>query len=408
MGASILRLDTTHILECCEKNSQLYHALENWLGQSQEWAHLSHLKTCLWMVIALIQSGEVNLTRWLPHMPCRGEQAQSKQRRLSRWLHNSRINTHRLYKPLIQAALADWQEAVLYLSLDTSMFWDEYCLVRLAVVHRGRALPVVWRVFEHPSASIAFTAYRDLLQQAAERLPQGVKVVLLADRGFVHTDAMAMMTTPLGWHYRIRLKRNTWIWRAGKGWRQLKDFRLQRGEALCFHTVKLHKSEWFGPVHVAFGYNNVNGEFWAIVSDESTSLHTFEEYGLRFDIEENFLDDQSNGWNVQKSAVRSVCALSRLWFIFAVTTLYVTAQGLEVVANGRRRWVDPHWFRGNSYFRIGWDWVKTAFWSGWQLIQQVRFTSHRDPLPAMASRKQHRKRIYQIEFTIRTYCYPAD
>ncbi|MEL6385036.1 MAG: hypothetical protein AAFQ89_21750 [Cyanobacteria bacterium J06626_18] len=92
--------------------------------------------------------------------------------------------------------------------------------------------------------------------------------------------------------------------------------------------------------------------------------------------------------------MRSVCALSRLWFILAVATLYVTAQGLEVVATGRRRWVDPHWFRGNSYFRIGWDWVKTALSSGWQLIQQVGFTGHRDPQPAIASRKQHRKRLY--------------
>jgi hypothetical protein len=146
---------------------------------------------------------------------------------------------------------------------------------------------------------------------------------------------------------------------------------LNRGEALCFHNVKLHKSQWFGPVHVAFGRNNVNGEFWAIVSDEPTSLHTFEEYGLRFDIEENFLDDQSNGWNVQKSELRSVCALSRLWFILAVATLYVTAQGVEVVKSGKRRWVDPHWFRGNSYFRIGWDWVKTALETGWRLIRRV-------------------------------------
>jgi hypothetical protein len=75
----------------------------------------------------------------------------------------------------------------------------------------------------------------------------------------------------------------------------------------------------FDPVHVAFGYNNVNG-LWAIVSDEPTSLRTFEKYGKRFDIEENFLDDQSNGFNVQKSEIRSVCALSHLWFILAVAT----------------------------------------------------------------------------------------
>jgi hypothetical protein len=138
-------------------------------------------------------------------------QAQSKQRRLSRWLHNSRLNVHRLYKPLIQAALADWDENFLYLSLDTSLFWDEYCLIRLAVVHRGRALPVVWRVLKHRSTSVAFSEYREMLHQAAHRLPHGVKVVVLADRGFIHTEAMTAMTTQLGWHYRIRVKRNTWV-----------------------------------------------------------------------------------------------------------------------------------------------------------------------------------------------------
>jgi hypothetical protein len=360
------------------------------------------------MVVALIQRGEVNLTRWLPYLPCRGEQAQSKQRRVSRWLHNSRINVHRLYEPLIRAALAQWQSECLYLSLDSSLFWEEYCLVRLAVVYRGRALPVVWRVFKQDSASVAFSKYRPMLLQAARQLPPGVKVILLADRGFVHVKAMTLMSQELGWHYRIRLKRNTWIWRTGKGWRQLKDFPLQRGEALCLHQVKLHKQHWYGPVHVALGYNNINGEFWAVVSDELTNLQTFHEYGLRFDIEESFLDDQSNGWNLQKSQIRSACALSRLGFILALATLYVTAQGVSVVESGQRRRVDPHWFRGNSYFRIGWDWVKTALQQGWALIHSVAFGRTHDPEPAMASRPQYYQRNYRIEFKVRTYRYAPD
>jgi hypothetical protein len=87
--------------------------------------------------------------------------------------------------------------------------------------------------------------------------------------------------------------------------------------------------------------------------------------------------------------IHDLCALSRLWFLWAVATLYVSAQGVEVLASGQRRWVDPHRFRGNSYFRIGWDWVKTALENGWPLLRQVRFTHNRDPDPAMASRRQH-------------------
>ena len=47
----------------------------------------------------------------------------------------------------------------------------------------------------HESASISFIDYREMIQQAKERLPESVKVVLLADRGFVHTDLMRMLTT---------------------------------------------------------------------------------------------------------------------------------------------------------------------------------------------------------------------
>ena len=144
---------------------------------------------------------------------------------------------------------------------------------------------------------------------------------------------------------------------------------------------------------------------WAIVSDEKTTLQTFAEYGLRFDIEENFLDDQSGGWNIQRSAIRDVCALWRLWFILAVATLYVSAQGVEVVESGKRRWVDTHWFRGNSYFRIGWDGVKAALINGWKLLHSVVFTGNQDPTPAMASLKQHQQRLYQLEFKVLTYSY---
>jgi len=65
---------------------------------------------------------------------------------------------------------------------------------------------------------VSLAEYRALLQQAAACLPSGVKVILLADRGFGHTEMMRALTQQWHWHYRIRLKKDTWIWRAGHGW----------------------------------------------------------------------------------------------------------------------------------------------------------------------------------------------
>ncbi|MDJ0575840.1 MAG: hypothetical protein QNJ65_11825 [Xenococcaceae cyanobacterium MO_234.B1] len=63
------------------------------------------------------------------------------------------------------------------------------------------------------------------------------------------------------------------------------------------------------------------------------------------------------------------------------------------------------WFGGNSYFPIGWDWVKAALLNSWKLLNSVVFTGNEDPNPAMASLKQHQQRLYQLEFKVLTYSY---
>ena len=73
----------------------------------------------------------------------------------------------------------------------------------------------------------------------------------------------------------------------------------------------------------------------------------------------------------------------------ATATLYLVVQGSEVVAQGRRREVDPHGFRGSSYLKIGWQWLKHALSQGWQLITYWRLQGGENPDPAMASRRQY-------------------
>jgi hypothetical protein len=127
------------------------------------------------------------------------------------------------------------------------------------------------------------------------------------------------------------------------------------------------------------------------------------EYGWRFDIEENFLDDKSNGFQLERSLVRDPEALTRLCLVLALTTLYLVAQGTQVVASQKRRWVDPHWSRGNSYLRIGWQWVKTALAREWELFTKLRLWGAPDPEPARASASQATPPP-PVTFT-QTFCY---
>ena len=366
-----------------EKSPRLYSELLEVCGQPGQWRDVRHLQTLAWMVVGLIQAECVRLPAWVPFVQGRAQYAQSTQRRFRRWLANRRIEVAPLYGPLIQQALREWGTHTLYLALDTSRLWNQYCLIRLSVVYRGRAVPIVWEVLKHGSSSVTHAAYEELRDAVPALLPAGGKVVFLADRGFADTDLLAQLRR-LGWHFRIRIKATFTVLRSGQPACKVEDLALAPGRAVFLHHVAI-TAEHFGPVSLALGRHSKTGESWYIVSDEPTSVPTFEEYGRRFTIEENFLDDKSNGFQLESSLVRDADALTRLCLVLAVATLYLVAQGTQVVAQQKRRWVNPHWLRGNSYLRIGWQWVKSALARGWELFATLRLSGTPDPEPSRAS-----------------------
>jgi hypothetical protein len=379
-----------------ENTPYLYDTLIHVLRQHRNWLDLRHLKTLAWMMVGLIHCGRISLGAWAPYVVSRACYGQSTVRRFRRWLDNDRIEVHALYGPLIQQALIGWVDKTLYVALDTSMLWNTYCMVRLSVIYRGRAVPLVWCVLEHGSAAVAYEAYKVLLDKAATLVPFACKVVLLADRGFADTDLMPHVQR-LGWHFRIRIKANFWIYCPGHGGFQVHDISLAPGQARFWHGVGLTRKR-FGPVHLAVARPVGSDEYWYVLSDEPTAVESLEEYGLRFDIEENFLDDKSNGFQLESSLIRSPKALERLCFVLAMTTLYLVSLGTSVVKHGKRRFVDPHWFRGTSYLKIGWKWVSYALSRGYELLASVSLSSESDPEPAIASRKQAQQRQNRFVF----------
>jgi Transposase DDE domain len=370
-----------------ENTPRLYDTLVYVLSQHAKWVDQRHLKTLAWMMVGLLQAGWINLTAWAPYVGSRARYAQSTVRRFRRWLDNDKIDVEALYGPCIEHALAEWGAPALYVALDTSMLWNTYCLIRLSVIYRGRAVPLVWSVLQHGSAQVAFDVYRELLERAALLLPRRCRVVFLADRGFADTDLMAHLQR-LGWHWRIRIKSSFWLYRRGR--RRCKVERLSgaRGHA-CFWQQVCLTEKHYGPVHLAVARPQAGNDIWYVLSDEPTEVTTLEEDGLRFDIEENFLDDKSNGFQLESSLIRSAQALTRLCLVLALTTCYLVSQGVEVVKQGKRRWVDPHWFRGQSYLKIGWNWVKLALSRGLDLVTNMHLSSDCDPEPAMASKRQY-------------------
>jgi hypothetical protein len=273
-----------------ENTPRLYDTLVRVLGQHRQWLDVRHRKTLAWMMVGLIETGLISLTQWVPFVHGRAVYAQSSVRRFARWLANQRIDVYKLYDPLIQQALTSWGAHALYLALDTSLLWEQYCVIRISVIYRGRAIPPVWQGVAHASSGVAYETYQALLDTAATLLPRNCVVVLLADRGFADTALMAHATR-LGWHWRMRIKSCFVVYRRGQRRLKLSNYALKPGQTHFWQHVQITDAH-YGPVYLALAHLAENGERWLAVSDEPTSLTTLDEYGFRFDIEENFLDDK--------------------------------------------------------------------------------------------------------------------
>lgn len=378
-------------------NSTLFHdQLMGYLRQHSRYSDLRHLKALGWMVSALICSGELNLAAWEAYVPSRAQQAQSTERRWQRFMGNTRIRVEALYVPLVMAALSGWQQHRVYLALDTTMLWNRYCMIHLSVVCCGRAVPLLWRVLEHKSATVAFAEYEGMLRKARWLLRRHPDVMLLADRGFANQELMQWLRSSL-WHYAVRLPCDVLLHGASRYPRTVASLYPAFSEAGLYRNVRL----WAEGNHCCnLVLATVPGakDSWAVATDEPPTLQTLWDYAFRFCVEELFLDSKSGAFQLADSRLRSPDALERLYLVAAIALLYATTQGLAVQLAGLRRQVDPHWKRGISYLKIGLRWLNGVLHKGRPLLSPSPLLPH-DPQPCFPSQRAKEQFYDQFWFS---------
>ena len=129
------------------------------------------LVTFAWAIVGVLLEKSVHLSKWSVHRV--GEaQAASKQRQFVRWLKNARIVPSEIYRRLAQTVFADWEGQTIYLALDSSSLWDEFVMVRVALIYRGRALPLSWVILKQQSTMEAFEKYKPYFERSCRHFAQ--------------------------------------------------------------------------------------------------------------------------------------------------------------------------------------------------------------------------------------------
>ncbi len=373
----------------------LYRQLQDQLRQWVQPKDRRHLQGFAEIVAAILQSESACLGEWIPYLGHRHCQARSHMERLSYFVHNDQINAERFYEPMLRHLLATLAGESVLVTLDTSMLWDQFCLIEVCLVWGGRSFTLAQVVLEHGSATVGFEQYQGVLACAKRVLPSHCQVTLLADRGFEH-GALIHWLQQQAWSWAIRVKSDLKVTLASGRITWVEHLFPPAKQAYLFANVRV--LDEIG-CHLATATVPDTKESWAVLSDQPPSLQTFDLYGKRFGgIEPHFKDYKSAAFDVLHSGLRHAQALTCLFMLLDCASLIALMLGMLLVQAGQRSRLDWHQERGLSFLQLGLRQLARLCYERLPL-PKLRALPKDNPPPACASRRKREILDCRIEFS---------
>jgi hypothetical protein len=260
-------------------------------------------------------------------------------RRVRRTLQDQRVTAETCSEPAVRT-LINWaglqrQGKPAILALDESSQDDRVHLLRVSLTYWGTAIPLAWEIWPQNVALDAGEYWRRMdlvLERAARLLPDGLTVIMTADRAF-DIPPFVERIAARGWHWVIRLK--------AEGANRFLDHqgREHSLKALIRRHVAAPGQRWKARGRIFKGAGWCEARviaIWApgaqerlvVITDLPPRWEVLRHYDRRFWIEPGFRSDKSTGWQWEANQVTDLDRQRRLLVAMAWATLLVLCLGL--------------------------------------------------------------------------------
>lgn len=275
----------------------------------------------------MIEAQTPNTVELANVLPLATERQDMREQWLRRLLASKALNWRQVIAPFAQQSLAGAarNNQTVQLSMDQTEIGNRMALLMITVRVGDRSLPLAWIAAEG-EANIGFDGQRQVLELLLSWLPDGVKVMLSADR-FYPSIALFEWLQQHQWQYRLRLKRNL-IADLGHG-DELSLAEMTQGVSESYlSNVRLFTD---GNVLTNIGILHESGhqEAWIIAMDCRPSRAKVLDYAARWVIEPTFSDFKSRGFELQNSQLQHAKRFENLVLIMALAMHWCVRIGIE-------------------------------------------------------------------------------
>jgi hypothetical protein len=266
---------------------------------------------------------------------------EAASKRLSRLLHNSRLECEELALAHARALVAQLPEAcAVRLSLDWTTEETQHLLV--ASVRVGsRAIPVYWRAYQDSELAERMSFYeREFVRLLFSEVLHAVvrrRFILTADRWFADVDLLDLLNE-LGISYVIRTKSSYKVRLDGQ-WRKLGSVRWRGNQRRrAWGRVWYTETDPRRVYLVQARARDAKGRWgvWHLLSNRPLSaLRAAQEYARRFTCEEGFRDGKRL-LGFAGARLKCIKAWARMFTLVAMALLIMTAMGCALLVRADR------------------------------------------------------------------------
>jgi hypothetical protein len=284
-------------------------------------------------------------------------------KQVDRLLSNTGVVVWDLFALWVPYKLGDRSEAVVVLDWTDFDHDNQSTIAIHMLTSHGRATPLLWKTVMKTDLKDNRNLFEDeLLQRLRAVTPAGVKVTVLADRGFGDHKLYEEMKQ-LGFDYVIRFKGNVTVASEAGERRTAAAWVPDNGRPLLLRAATVTQYDYKVPAVVCVKAKAMK-EPWCLATSLSTAAATevVKLYGRRFTIEENFRDtkDIRFGMGLSATRIKDPARRDRLLLIGALATALLTLLGAAGESLGMDRMLKANTSkkRTHSLFTQGWHYYR--------------------------------------------------
>jgi hypothetical protein len=251
-------------------------------------------------------------------------------KQLDRLLSNENVTLSAFARAWVRFVVGPRPEVVV--ALDWTEFDDDghSTIAAYLVTNHGRATPLLWQTVEKADLEGNRNAHEDrILEQLAECMPEGVRINVLADRGFGDHKRYEHLRG-LGIDFIIRFRENITVSNEFGDSRPAAEWLTKSGRATMLEKVAVTQDFYVLPA-VVLVHDRKMKETWCLATSRADlgAAEIVKLYGRRFTIEETFRDtkDIHFGMGLKATHIKSAARRDRLLLLAALAHALLTLLG---------------------------------------------------------------------------------